>query len=77
MQKRDFIVLYQQKGASMTLIVTPTDEFSLIRALFAKEEGLTPEQANRVYSDSKLQAAAQADPATYAIWCKDAQEKQK
>jgi len=45
---------------------------SIMRSHIAQEEKLTPEQVARYYSDSKLLAVAQGDPASFAKWRDDA-----
>lgn len=44
------------------------DEPALLREHFAREENLTPEQAQRQYSNGILQAAQTADPELYEQW---------
>lgn len=53
---------------AVPLVVPQIGEFATIRNHFAKQDNLTSEQAARFYSDSKLSAAAQADPSTFAQW---------
>lgn len=48
------------------------DEYDLLRQYFLYQENLSEADANRFYSDSKLQAAQTADPRLYAQWVQEA-----
>ena len=59
---------YQRPQPEVVAIVLCHDEGGMLRQYFAKEEGLTTEQARRFYSDSILRAALTADPVLYEQW---------
>ena len=58
----------QRPQPEVVAIVLCHDEGGMLRQYFAKEEGLTTEQARRFYSDSILRAALTADPVLYEQW---------
>ncbi len=51
-----------------SVISTPKSDNDLIRRLFATEERLSEDEANRAYSDSRLNMAREADPRLYQDW---------
>lgn len=61
---------HQEK--KVLVFICPVDEKTTLRQHFARQEGLSEEEALRFYSDSHLTAVMVADVETYNQWVQEA-----